>query len=126
MHHVNDSDSGSYQVRFSSPGPYFPQGIQSRPKSLRLLLQPPRRPLIPLEVPRRLLPNLLMILINPLLLVFRKQFHVNKLLTQRGHGDMLEAEPGLVAELVGRGYFTGHDDIFDADAEVVVFIVAGF
>ena len=55
---------------------------------------------------------------------------------------MFEAEVGFVAEAVGGGVFAGHDDVwrdfslrdrtkekeltFDADAEIAIFVVAGF
>lgn len=67
-----------------------------------------------------------MILIDPFPLVRRQQFHIKQLLAQGRHGNVLETQPWFVSEFVRGADFLGHDDILDADAEVVVFVVAGF
>lgn len=67
---------------------------------LRLPPQPLRRPLILLKNPASLLPDLLMIVIQPFLLVHRKQRCVYQLPAHWDHGHMFKREPWFVSKVV--------------------------
>ena len=90
-----------------------------------LPLQPLHRPLVPFEKPLRLLPYLFVIHINPLPLLPAQQPHINQLPTHGHHSHMLEPQIGLVTKPMPRLHLLPHDDVFDPDAKVAVFIVPG-
>ena len=90
----------------------------------RLPLQPLHRPLIPLKKPPRLLHNLLMILIHPPPLLPTQQPHIDQLPTHGHHGHMLEPQIRLLPEPMRRLHLPRHDDVFNADAEIPVLVIA--
>lgn len=67
-----------------------------------------------------------MIIIQPIFLHFRQQGRVDQLPTHRDHGDILEAEPRLLAEFVVRGGLVSDDHVLYSDTEVAIFVIAGF
>lgn len=132
--------------------PHLPPLSPPHPTALnrpRLPLQPRHRPLIPpLEELPRLIQHLDMVRVEPLLLPRREQALVDEFRAHGHHGHVFEPEPGLFAKGVRRLDFAAHYDVwggvcqwerrgremgggrkgrtFDADAEVAVFVVAGF
>ena len=65
-----------------------------------------------------------MILIKPLPLLPTQQLHIDQLPTHWHHGHMLEPQVRLVPKMMPRLRFLRHDDVFDPDAKVAVFVVA--
>lgn len=108
-----------------SPSPPFPHPRGAcKSKFLRLPLQPLPRPLalvVAVEKRFRLLTDLGVIGVDPVELGRGEEGEVEETATERHHGDVLEAEVGLVPEAVLGVGFAGHDDVWSRGGEVSLF-----
>jgi len=66
----------------------------------------------------RLCPNLSMVVIDPLQFCVAEQGWLNQVAPQGSHGDMFEAQPLLVAELVGGVDLTAHYNIYQMSIRI--------
>lgn len=78
---------------------------------LGLALEPLPRQLILFKVVVCLLPDLSVVVVHPLELSITQQRWLNEVTTNGSHGNMLETEPLLVAELMGGLDLTSHDNV---------------
>lgn len=88
-----------------------PLGSSLLRDGLGLTLKPLPRQLILVEVVVRLVPDLRVVIVHPLELGIVQQRGLDKVAANGSHGNVLEAEPLLVAKLVGGLDLTGHDDV---------------
>lgn len=92
----------------------------------RLPLQPSKSNVVALKVTLRLVHNLGIVSVEPLLLLAREQRRVDKVSAVRHHGYVLETQEGLVPELVLGLDLLDDNDILDPNTVLSVFVVSRF
>ena len=78
------------------------------------------------EFLRELLPDVLMVVVDPGSLDARQLFGVDEFLLNGNQGDGFQAEEGRVVEGVGSLLFLNDAEILNADAKLSTFVVARF
>ena len=92
----------------------------------RLPLQPSKSNVVALKVTLRLVHNLSIVGVEPLLLFACEQLRVDEVPAVRHHGYVLETQEGLVSELMLGLDLLDDNDILDTNTVLSVFVVSGF